>query len=266
MIEGRGLHTGAPASVRFIEDPGPVRFRSNGITVPLDALEADDAERSTRVRGAGLVVRTVEHLLAALGGLGIRDGLVVEVDGPEIPIMDGGARAFVDALAGFAPSAPSARIVASGRVVVGASEYTFAPGPMRVEVAIDFGDDRLAPHAGWDGDPSDFRDRIATARTFGFAHEVETLAERGLARHVPPSSVVVIGDVILAAGAPFTPDEPARHKLLDLVGDAYIHGGPFEGQLRATRPGHAATHAAMRHAWACGWLERVGEKREVTRV
>ncbi len=264
MIEGRGLHTGAPASVAFVRASGPVCVRSRGITHAIGALEAEAAERSTRVRGGGLVLATVEHLFAALGGLGIREGLVVEVDGPEIPIVDGGARAFAEALSGFAPTPPVTRVVASGSVSIGGSTYMFTPGPMRVEVAIDFGDARLAPEASWDGDAADFTDRIAPARTFAFAREIDALAERGLAKHIPPSSVVVLGDAILTAGAPFTPDEPARHKLLDLIGDSYLHGGPFVGRLRATRPGHSATHTAMRHAWASGWLERVPV--EVTRV
>ena len=107
----------------------------------------------------------------------------------------------------------------------------------------------LAPHATWSGDRADFVARIASARTFGFAHEVDALLARGLAQHVAASSVVVIApDVIHHAGRPFTADEPARHKLLDLIGDLYAHGGPFRGRIHATRPGHAATHAAMARA------------------
>jgi hypothetical protein len=89
------------------------------------------------------------------------------------------------------------------------------------------------------------------ARAFGFAHEVDALAARGLASHVAQESVVVITtDGVLSAGPRFRPDEPARHELLDLVGDLDVHGGPSVGSVRAVRPGHAATHEAVRRALA----------------
>jgi UDP-3-O-[3-hydroxymyristoyl] N-acetylglucosamine deacetylase len=121
----------------------------------------------------------------------------------------------------------------------------------------DFADPRIAKTARWDGDPRDFRERIAAARTFGFAHEVEALAARGLASHVAPESVVVFApDAVLFSGRPFTADEPARHKLLDLAGDLFVHGGPPIGRVIAHRPGHAATHAAMRDARSMGIVVR----------
>src|SRR5690606_8548586 len=108
---------------------------------------------------------------------------------------------------------------------------------------------RLERHAAWRGDPDDFRERIAPARTFGFAHELDSLLARDLARHVDPASVVVLAvDRVLSAGPPFRADEPARHKLLDLIGDLYAHGGPPAGTVHAIRPGHAATHEAVRRA------------------
>ena len=121
---------------------------------------------------------------------------------------------------------------------------------------LELGDARLERRAAWDGDPDDFRERIAPARTFCFAHEVEELARAGLASHVTPEMVVVIGAEILAAGRPFQPDEPARHKVLDLAGDLFLYGGPPRGHVAAYRPGHWSTHRAMQLALESGVIVR----------
>jgi len=258
VIEGFGLHTGKPARVRFVPIEGPVRIRADNVDARIDELVPDGAARSTtlRTRDGRAVVATVEHLFAALEARAIRRGLAIEVEGPELPLVDGGARAYADALDAFAalPSSRSLVVAAPATLEIGASSYRFVPADrVRVAVAIDFGDARIAPAASWDGDAADFRDRIAPARTFGFAHELGELLARGLASHVTAESVVVFGEhEVLAAGAPFTPDEPARHKLLDLLGDLYVHGGAPRGEIHATRPGHAATHEVMRRALDAG--------------
>jgi UDP-3-O-[3-hydroxymyristoyl] N-acetylglucosamine deacetylase len=214
-------------------------------------------------RDGRLRIGTVEHLFAALGSMSIRDGVVVEVEGPEIPLLDGGARAFVSALAELEldRSPPPLRIVRSARIDVGSSSYVFAPPEpasadgIEIEVEVDFDDARLERFAHWRGAAADFAARIAPARTFGFERELGELVSRGLANHVPPESVVLVGErTILSAGTPFLADEPARHKLLDLVGDLYVHGGPCAGSIRASRPGHAATHEAVLRGLADGVL------------
>lgn len=264
-MSGRGLHTGAPASVRFVREAGAVRLRSGEAEARIAELVVEGSGRATTAttRDARLRVGTVEHLFSALGAMSIRDGVVVEIDGPEIPIVDGGARAFCDALAAlrFGASPPTLRIVREGTIEVGRSRYEFRPPEpasatsVTVEVIVEFDDVRLASRAEWLGDAVDFRDRIAPARTFGFEHELGELLARGLASHVPRESVVLVGDTeIHSAGMPFSADEPARHKLLDLVGDLYVHGGPCHGHLRAIRPGHAATHEAVRRGLAAGLL------------
>lgn len=262
-LHGRGLHSGAPASVRFVREAGAVRLRRGVTEARIAELVVDGVERSTRAttRDTRLQVRTVEHLFAALGSMSIRDGVVVEVDGPEVPLVDGGARAFIDALVPLSldASPPPLRVVRKGTIDVGASRYELRPpeheGAVHVEVEVDFDDVRLERHARWTGDPVDFRERIAPARTFGFEHEIGDLLSRGLASHVDPESVVVVArERILSAGKPFFANEPARHKLLDLVGDLYAHGGPPIGFLRAARPGHAVTHEAIRRGLADGLL------------
>lgn len=268
-IAGRGLHSGSAGSVRFTLHEGPVVVRAGGIEVRIGELRVVDTSRSTTVADASGKVRiaTVEHVLAALGGLGIHSGVAVEIEGPEPPLADGAARRYVDALRALAPApsrSPSRlRVVRDGVIELGDSRYELARASredaVQVEVAVDFDDARIAKEARWSGDPADFAARIATARTFGFEHEVGELLARGLASHVTPESVVVFTrERVLSSGAPVEPDEPARHKLLDLVGDLYLHGGPPRGHLRAVRPGHAATHEVMRRALAEGLLVHDG--------
>ena len=128
---------------------------------------------------------------------------------------------------------------------------------MDVEVCIDLGYPRFAAEARWQGSPQDFVDRIAPARTFTLARDVEELVRRGLARHVDPDSVVVLApDAVHHSGRPFRADEPARHKLLDLIGDLYLHGGPPLGRVLAVRPGHASNARAFRRALEEGVLVR----------
>ncbi|MBX3226046.1 MAG: UDP-3-O-acyl-N-acetylglucosamine deacetylase [Labilithrix sp.] len=260
MIAGFGLHTGRRSVVTLRRAEGPLRVRADGVEIALSDLVPDGAARSTvlRARDGRVVVATVEHLFAALEARSIRSGLAIELEGAELPLLDGGARAWADALPADLAPGPRLVVATAATIHVGASAYVFAPGEgVHVSVAIAFDDARIAPDASWSGDAADFRDRIAPARTFGFAHEVGDLLARGLATHVTPESVVVFTDAeVLAAGAPYTADEPARHKLIDLLGDLYVHGGAPRGSLHAARPGHAATHEAMRRALEAGVVRR----------
>ena len=263
-VEGPGLHSGARGVVRFERHDGPAVLRSAGIETRVTDLRVVDTLRSTTVCDPTGAVRigTIEHVLAALGGLHVHAGVAVIVEGIEAPLADGGARRYVDLVRalGVEPSAPALRVVRAGVIEHGASRYELAPGDgdaVTIEVSVDFDDARIAKEARWSGDAADFCARIAVARTFGFEHELGELLARGLASHVTPSSVVVIGEGrVLASGAPFTADEPVRHKLLDLIGDLYLYGGPPRGVVRATRPGHAATHAIMARALADGLVVR----------
>ncbi len=254
VIRGQGLHSGAQGAVSFERCAGPVVLRANGGEASIAELAVVDTTRSTTVasKDGTLRVATIEHVLAALAGLGVHDGVAIVMEGPEAPLADGGARVFADAVRALGVEASPAplRVVERGSIDVGPSRYDFEPHDgvvLEVEVCFDRVD--VASTARWDGDPEDFCARIAPARTFGFEHEVQELLARGLASHVTPESVVVIGqERILSAGPPFRADEPARHKLLDLLGDLYLYGGPPRGRVHALRPGHAATHEALRAA------------------
>jgi len=266
-LEGVGLHTGAPARVGLRRSAGPVRLVCGGLEATLDELEVVSTARATTVeaRGGALRLGTVEHAFAALAGLGLHEGVTLAIDGPELPLLDGGATAWCAALGRLAvpPSTPRLRVTRAASFDVGPSHYDVTPpdGPddhaVVVTAHIDFDDPRLVPQATWTGDPDDFVARIAPARTFALAREVDELARRGLARHVDPACVVVIApDAILHTGRPFTADEPARHKLLDLLGDLYLRGGPPSGRIVASRPGHAANARFLRRAIDDGVLTR----------
>jgi UDP-3-O-[3-hydroxymyristoyl] N-acetylglucosamine deacetylase len=228
----------------------------------VEDLRVVDARRATTVEcltpGGPLRVRTVEHLFAALAGLGVRGGLIVDVEGPELPLLDGCASLWTKAVGDLAlPSQPPAlRVTRAATVDVGASRYELRPGDAtRIEVVVDFGDPRLDSTAVWGGDAADFRERLAPARTFALSSDFDELLASGLARHVEPGSVVLIAPgAVHAAGRAFAPDEPARHKLVDLMGDLYLPGGPPLGTVRAFRPGHAANAEAVRIAIAGGLL------------
>jgi UDP-3-O-[3-hydroxymyristoyl] N-acetylglucosamine deacetylase len=257
-VRGFGLHGGRPSRVIFSPRLGPVVLSTTDGESPIHSLEVASTDRATTVRAAGssLRVATVEHLFAAFAAFRVYEGLTIRIEGDEVPLLGGGAHEWCVALQdlGLRPSAPPLRVLQDGTVEVGESRYTFACHPeVSVVARIDFGDPRIAPEAAWNGDPNDFATRIAPARTFAFARDLEAMAAQGLASHVAPESVVLFTpDTVLSAGRPFSADEPARHKLLDLIGDLYLYGGPPIGRIVAVRPGHAATHAAVRVAFERG--------------
>jgi len=290
VLEGKGLHSGAAARLRLARAASPAApflLGFGGVVGTRRELRVVSTDRSTTValrdRGGPparatpatpatpATLATVEHLCAALAGASLHRGVIAEVDGPELPLLDGGAATFADALArlGVAGSAPTLAIARDAEIRIGDSTYELRQGDgVGLAVTVDFDDARISPDARWDGDPADFRERIAPARTFAFEHEIEALMARGLASHVAPASVVVLGpSAIHCAGAPFSADEPARHKLLDLAGDLFLHGGPPLGRIRARRPGHRATHEMVRRALEDGVLVRSDPSRsEVTSV
>ncbi|MDP9150893.1 MAG: UDP-3-O-acyl-N-acetylglucosamine deacetylase [Myxococcota bacterium] len=258
VLSGTGLHTGLPSRVTVEACDGPLHLAANGVRVPLRQLSVASTHRSTtvRARGGRLNVAMVEHALAALAGLGVREGCTLAIEGPEMPLLDGGSAGWCDAMLalGLRVGRPTIRVASEALIGVGASRYELSPcDGVDIGVRLELADGRVAPEAHWAGEAHDFRARIAPARTFALADDLEELGRRGLARHVDPTAVVVITpDAIHCAGRPFAADEPARHKLLDLLGDMVLFGGPPSGRVRALRPGHAANVEALRRAWEDG--------------
>ena len=256
---GTGLRSGQPCRVTLHVRPGPFALRLEGDLVPLASIAVIGTDRTTSLRASGHTVAMVEHLFAACAAHGLHDGVIAEIVGGEVPLLDGGAASFVEPLGELAlsPVPPRLHIARDATIRSGNSRYTFTRGDgpeSRVTVRVDFDDVRILHDASWDGSARDFL-RIAPARTFAFAHEVAQLVSAGQASHVDPRSVVVFApDQVLFQGAPFTADEPARHKLLDLMGDLFLYGGPPRGQVRAFRPGHRATHDVVRIALEDGVL------------
>lgn len=259
-FSGRGLHGGAPCAIRLLRRPGPLLFAHGVGTAPLPELDVVRADQGVRVRAPriGLDVDLVEHLCAALAGVGVRSDLTISIVGGEVPLLDGGARELATALIALElpRQAPRLRVMRSGEITIDESSYRFEPGPAPLlEVEVDFpgvGVER----SSWDDDVGHFVHHIAPARTFGYAADAERLRAAGRARWVDPASVLVLDAEGRATppSAPRQPGELARHKLLDLMGDLYLHGGPPQGLVAAQRPGHARTHAAVRKALDQGLL------------
>lgn len=258
------MHSGAPASVRFDARPGPLWFRLGPDEASIDELEVVRADQGVclKARCGHHEVDVCEHLLAALAGLGLRSGLVVSLPGPEVPLLDGCSHELARALStlGLRRDAPSLVVARRGEIVDGSSRYRFEPADeARLEVEVVFPGDSAGMRAEHRADDVDhFVSTIARARTFGFESDADGLRARGRARHVDPAAVVVLDERghALPPCMPLSDAELARHKLLDLMGDLYLYGGPPRGRVAAHRPGHEVTHRVARKALERGLLAR----------
>ncbi len=200
----------------------------------------------------GVRVGTVEHLMAALAGCEI-DNAVIDLDGPEVPVMDGSAAPFVfliECAGTMEQAAPRRAIEVLKRVAVGDAGrcVSIAPGPVfEVAVEIDFDDRAIARQSyGARIVNGTFKSEIARARTFGFAEDVNALRDAGLARGGSLENAIVIrdGEVLNADGLRFA-DEFARHKVLDCIGDMYLAGAPLLGRVEGLRSGHTLHHRLL---------------------
>lgn len=261
-LAGTGVHSGKPVSVSFAPADA-----DTGIVFHFVGGAASDKEVRALVSEVGATdlctllgdpagqhVATVEHLMAALLGVGI-DNLVIEIDGNEIPILDGSAAMFVDAIDQVGIETLPAkrrfiRIVKPIRIESGASWAEFRPyAGTRFEVEIDF----ESPAIGRQQFASDlnadvFRRDISRARTFGFMKDVERLWAAGYALGSSLENSVVIGDDnrIINMGGLRYPNEFVRHKTLDAMGDLALAGARFIGCFRSYRGGHRLNAAALR--------------------
>ena len=211
----------------------------------------------------GPLVSTAEHVLAALRGMGV-DNATIEVDGPEVPIMDGSAAAFVAAIdqAGIVTQSASRRfiqILKPVQVAIGDSFGELRPhaGGFRVEVEIDFTNPVIGrQNYSIDLGPESFRREISRARTFGFMRDTARLWSAGFALGASfENSVVFDEDLLLNPEGLRYRDECVRHKVLDAVGDLALAGLPLLGAYRSVRGGHKLNHAVLtalladRNAW-----------------
>lgn len=205
----------------------------------------------------GVTVGTVEHLMSALAGAGI-DNCLIEIDGPEVPIMDGSAAPFLFLVecAGVVeqPVARKAlRILKDVYIEEHGKTAALTPADgFTLDFHIDFDSEAIGEQImSIDLGAGVFKKEIARARTFGFMHEVEALRAHGLAKGGSlDNAVVVSGDRVLNEEGLRYDDEFVRHKVLDAVGDLYLAGGPIIGAFSGVRSGHAANNALLRAVFA----------------
>ena len=251
---GVGLHTGRPARIELHPAPAGhgIRFHRTDLDVEIPATlqHLQGVEYATTLAADGASVGTVEHLLSALRGLGV-DDVRVEVDGPEVPILDGSSAPFVILIhqAGLrAHDVPRSAITLLRPVEVTLSgkwaRLLPAPG-FSVSYTIGFEHPLLRQQSiELDVTLESFVEQIAPARTFGFLSEVQALQRQGLALGGSLDNAVVIGESTVLNGALRFADEFVRHKVLDAIGDLALLGHPLVGRLEAYRAGHAV-HVAL---------------------
>lgn len=277
-IEGVGLHTGAQVKLTFKPAPADHGIKFQRVDLPeKPIIEADvdlvvDTSRGTTLEKKGARISTVEHVLAALVGLQI-DNVILEVDNIEMPIMDGSSIKFVEILESVGFEEQNAfrnyyEVTGTGINYKDADrevEIQAVPADdYRVTVMVDYKSPVLGSQYSAMNDLAEFRDEYSSCRTFCFLHEIQAMHKAGLVRGGDFDNAIVIVDEVPSEGElqdlasllnkPQVEvnkgilnnvelrykNEPARHKLLDILGDLALIGRPIKGQILAARPGHAA--------------------------
>jgi UDP-3-O-[3-hydroxymyristoyl] N-acetylglucosamine deacetylase len=255
-LQGVGAHSNAASRVTLFPaeaDCGVVFLRGEDEHVEARWPHISASHWRTSLGHGAAAISTVEHLLAALYGMGV-DNALIESTGPEIPAMDGSARAFVEAIAeaGVATlSAPRRRLVVLQpvRVYDGCSYAELLPADegLSFDIEIDFPNSpigrqrfRLAL------DERSFADELAGARTFGFVNDAERLWKQGLALGASLENTIALDQdrILNREGLRFA-DEFVRHKMLDALGDLALAGAPIVGAFRSYRGGHKLNHALV---------------------
>lgn len=259
-IVGTGLHSGRPVHMAILPaapSTGIVFVRTDRRHHEIRAVAAHVVETrlATTLGVDGVTVGTVEHLLAALSGLGV-DNAHVELDGPEVPIMDGSAAPFVEHVlrAGgtVAQSRPKRFLVVKRTIEVSEGPGRFARLEPAASFQLDCFIDFAHPLVSKQRVSLEFSDRaffelVARARTFGFGRDVDAMQRAGLALGGSLDNAVVIDDYSVRnpEGLRF-PDEFVRHKLLDAIGDLSLAGAPIVGRYVGSRAGHALNTQLVR--------------------
>ncbi len=277
-LNGVGLHTGAHVTMTMRPaNPGyGIRFQRIDLpekpVVKADVDFVTDTSRGTTIEHNGARVSTIEHTLSALVGMGV-DNVLIELDGPEVPILDGSARQFIEAIESAGIQEQEAkRVVYSidtnihyydpvknvDMLAVPSTEY-------QITTLIDFNSPVLGTQHATLKHILEFRDEIGPCRTFCFLHELEYLLDNNLIKGGDVSNAIVVVDKVVSDEELFRlakvfnknkievkqegilnnvqlhfPNEPARHKLLDVVGDLALIGYPIKAHIIASRPGHAS--------------------------
>ncbi len=284
-VSGVGLHSGSQVNLTFkpAEEDSGIRFLrtdlSEQVYIEADADYVTDTSRGTTMEKNGIKILTVEHVLAAITGMDI-DNIIVEVDAMEMPIMDGSSKYYVEALqrAGV-ETQQSPRWVFDIQETIRFydeekdCEFIAIPSDKyRISSMIDFNSKVLGTQYAVLNDISEFKDEIAPCRTFVFLHELEVLLNNNLIKGGDLSNAIVFVDRpieqdeldrlaklfnkptvavrtegILNNLEPYFANEPARHKLLDIVGDLTLAGRKIKGHVVASKPGHASNVKFAKH-------------------
>jgi len=259
-VTGTGVHSGETVSLTFrpAEPSSGIRFRrldmDGSPEIPADVAHVVDTDRGTGLGEGEAKILTVEHVLAALVGLSI-DNVLLEVEGPEVPICDGSFHDYVAALdeAGPVDQAEEAEVLTlSGVVQVGEgderSSYVAMPGNgLRISATIDFEHPIIGRQYGsFLVDEEGFRSELARARTFGFKADADALHSKGLALGTSLENAVVLDDEgVMNDGLRFD-DEFLRHKVGDIVGDLALLGARLDAHIVAERPSHRGNVALVK--------------------
>jgi UDP-3-O-[3-hydroxymyristoyl] N-acetylglucosamine deacetylase len=268
-LTGTGLHTGRPARVAIA--PAAAEFgiwfrrtdvAASGAGDPLVPARWDIVEQAplcTRlVNETGVGVSTVEHLMAALAGCGIHNAMV-EISGPEVPILDGSAAPFVQAILAAGArrlDAPARALRVTQAVSVagpGGASAALAPAEsLSIAFEIDFADAVIGRQTcRLDMANGTFVRELCDSRTFCRAADIEAMRAAGLVKGgTLTNAVVVDGARVLSPGGLRHPDEPVRHKMLDALGDLALAGAPLIAAYSGRRAGHALTNALLRKLFA----------------
>ncbi len=258
---GVGLHTGVKVTLQLRPAPvdtGIVFVRSDlpgAPTIPALAHYVTDTRLSTLIEHQGAKVSTIEHLMSAFCGLGV-DNALVDISGPEVPILDGSATPFVYLMQSVGLVEQSAlkrfiRLLAPLEVSQGEKRARFDPFPgFRVTYEGHFEHpafDKMGSSVTVDFATTSYTREVARARTFGFTQDVERLRAQGLALGGSLENAIVMDEfrVLNADGLRFA-DEFLRHKILDAVGDLYLLGHPLVGSFLGHQSGHALNNVAAR--------------------
>jgi len=262
-VSGAGVHSGLPVTLTL----HPADANTGIVFIRLDAEGRPEREIRAHARyvtatelatvlgddESGPCVSTIEHVMAALCGLGV-DNAIIEIDGPEAPIMDGSAAAFVAAIdqAGIvALSEPRryTKVLKPIRVSKGDAYAELTPHDrgFHVDVTIDFNHPLIGQQSvAFDVEPTTFRREVARARTFGFMKDVSKLWSAGYALGASLENTLVVADdrLLNPEGLRYA-DEFVRHKALDAIGDLALAGAPILGAYKSVKGGHKLNHAIL---------------------
>ena len=268
MLEGIGLHLGVECRITFqpaARKQGIVFRRTDCPGSPpirAHVSEVSASERRTQLGKGAHAVHTVEHVLAAVTGMGI-DDVTIDMDGPEPPILDGSAAPFFTALADAGLAAIEGEpefleLSEPVRIIDGASVYEAYPSEkLELDVTIEFPHPLIGKQSRrFTVTEESFANELSRARTFGFVHEVDSLRSKGLIKGASLDNAVVLDDMDILSGDLRWSDEFVRHKAMDCIGDLALAGARVRARIVAVKPSHRGTVTLVREMVRAGRKEK----------